>query len=306
MHGLSIAAIVPVFNRPRAVLDGLEGVLAQTLAPAALIVVDDGSTDDTAARVEEWLAAKRPSFPARLVRQPNQGAAVARNHGTAEAAECDVLAYLDSDDIWPPDYLRRMSDAFERDPGAVAASADRVNHDFATGKVDPHGYAPYAEQTRNATSIMFEEGPPGTSSTAFRASAFREAGGFDAAWPTGQDYDLMLRVSLLGRWLYVPGAPVTTRNHVEVLLGTGEPPLSRKYADRALRRVQMLDRFIFERGGKSVVPETLWRSRLSRLWYRAGRKLAALGRPDEARTCYQRTIELRQWHLPARARLLMK
>jgi glycosyltransferase involved in cell wall biosynthesis len=306
MHGLPIAAIVPVFNRPRAVLEGLDSVLAQTLAPAALIVVDDGSTDDTAARVEEWIATKRPSFPARLVRQPNQGAAVARNQGAAEAAECDVLAFLDSDDLWPPDYLRRMSEAFERDPTAVAAIVDRVNHDFATGKVDPHSYAPYAGNARNATSIMFEEGPPGTSSTVLRASAFRETGGFDPQWPTGQDYDLMLRVSLLGRWLYVPGTPVTTRNHIEVILGTGEPPLSRKYADRALRRVQMLHRFIFERGGKTVVPETLWRSRLSKLWYRAGRKLAELGRPDEARACYERTIELRHWHLPARARLLMR
>jgi glycosyltransferase involved in cell wall biosynthesis len=252
------------------------------------------------------MAAKRPPVPARLVRQHNQGAAVARNRGAAETAGCDLLAFLDSDDIWPSDYLRRMADAFEAEPTAVAASADRVNHDFATGIMDPHSYAPYAVGTRNATSIMFEEGPPGTPNTVLRATAFQKAGGFDPEWPTGQDYDLMLRVSLLGRWLHVPGDPVTTRNHIEVLFGNGEPPLSRKYPDRALRRVQMLHRFIFEHGGKAAIPESLWRSRLSRLWYRAGRKLAALDRPVEARTCYERTIELRQWHLPARARLLMK
>ena len=298
-----VAAIVPVFNRPRAVIEGLDSVLAQTLTPRVLVIVDDGSTDDTGARIEEWIAARRPAFETRVVRQTNQGAAVARNRGAAEAAGCDLLAFLDSDDLWPPDYLRRMQDAFEADPNAVAASSDRVNHDFATGAVDPHSYAPYAEGTRNATSIMFVEGPPGTPNTVMRASTFQHAGGFDPEWPTGQDYDLMLRISLLGRWLHVPGTPVTTRNHIEVVLGNGEPPLSRKYADRAFRRVQMLHRFIFERGGKAVVPEALWRARLGTLWYRAGRKLSALGRPVEARACYQRTIELRRWHLPARLRL---
>jgi hypothetical protein len=151
---------------------------------------------------------------------------------------------------------------------------------------------------------MFAEGPPGTSGTVLRASAFRQAGGFDAAWPTGQDYDLFLRVSLLGRWLYIPGAPVTSRNHLEVVTGSGEPPLSRKYDDRAFRRAQMLHRFIFERGGMAAVPEPLWKRRLGVLWYRAGRKLAALGRREDAQSCYHRTVELRPWHLPARTRLL--
>lgn len=286
-------------------MDGLNGVLAQTLPPAKLIIVDDGSLDNTAAAVEEWIATKRPPFDAQVVRQENQGAAAARNRGVLEADGCEVYAFLDSDDIWPADYLSRMSDAFMSHPDAVAACADRVNHDFATGAVDPHSYAQYAEGDRTATAIMFDEGPPGTSGVAFRASAFGQAGGFDSAWPTGQDYDLMLRISLLGRWLHVPGSPVTSRNHLEVVTGSGEPPLSRKYADRAFRRAQMLHRFIFERGGKAAVPEPVWRSRLGLLWYRAGRKLAALGRPADARFCFRRTIEMRPWHLAARARLWM-
>jgi len=301
---LSVAAIVPVFNRPRAVLEGLEGVLAQTFPPAKLIVVDDGSTDETAARVEEWLLAKRPPFEANLIRQPNAGAAAARNRGVVEAHGCDVYAFLDSDDIWPADYLRRMSDAFASHPEAVAACADRVNHDFATGAVDPHSYKHYADGKCNATTLMFLEGPPGTSGVAIRASAFHQAGGFDPAWPTGQDYDLMLRVSLLGPWHYVPGTPITSRNHLEVVTGSGEPPLSLKYADRAFRRVQMLHRFIFECGGRNVVPENVWRRRLSGLWFKAGRKLAAMDRPEDARDCFRRVIDLRPWHLLARWKLL--
>ena len=305
MPNPSIAAIVPVFNRPRAVLDGLDGVLAQKHPPAKLIIVDDGSTDDTTASVEEWIASKRPPFETRLIRQANAGAAAARNRGVAEARECDVYAFLDSDDIWPADYLRRMSDAFAAHPDAVAACSDRVNHDFATGAVHPHSYTHYAEAKRNAASIMFADGPPGTSGVAFRASAFHQVGGFDSAWPTGQDYDLMLRVSLLGRWLYVPGSPVTSRNHLEVVTGSGEPPLSLKYNDRAFRRVQMLDQFIHKAGGIAVVPESVWRPRLAEFWYRAGRKLIPLNRPQDAAKCFQKTLELLPWHLAAHVRLFL-
>lgn len=301
---LRVAAIIPVFNRPGAVLDGLNGVLAQTLSPTKLIVVDDGSTDDTAARVEEWVAAKKPPFETRLIRQQNSGAAAARNRGAAEAGGCEVYAFLDSDDIWPPDYLRRMSDAFAASPDAVAACADRVNQDFALGQTDAYDYSRYGTGKEHAAAIMFREGPPGTSGVAFRASAFQKAGGFDSTWPTGQDYDLMLRVSLLGRWLHVPGAPITARNHLEIVTGSGEPPLSRKYADRAFRRVRMLHRFIFECGGKTVVPEKIWRKRLAALWFKAGRKLAAMDRSGDARLCFQHTIELKPRHLLARLRLL--
>src|SRR5262245_46867592 len=116
-----VAAIIPVFNRPRAVLEAMDSVLAQTHQPAKLIVVDDGSTDETPAVVEEWLRAKHPPFEARLVRQPNAGAAAARNRGVAEAQGCEVYAFLDSDDLWPADYVRRLSDAFAAHPEAVAS-----------------------------------------------------------------------------------------------------------------------------------------------------------------------------------------
>ena len=304
MSSVSVAAIVPVFNRPKAVLEALDGVRAQTCPPAKVIVVDDGSTDDTVARVEEWMANNRPPFEAKVIRQTNAGAAAARNRGVEEARECEVYAFLDSDDIWPADYLRRVSDAFAAHPDAVGACADRVNHDFATGAVHPHRYTHYADGKRNATTIMFAEGPPGTSGVAIRASAFHKVGGFDSAWPTGQDYDLMLRVSLLGRWLYVPGSPITSRNHLEVLTGGGEPPLSLKYADRAFRRVQMLDQFIHQAGGIAVVPDSVWRPRLVEFWYRAGRKLLALKRPEDAARCFRRTLEFRPGHLRARVRLL--
>jgi hypothetical protein len=81
-----------------------------------------------------------------------------------------------------------------------------LNFDFATNRSHPHSYAEYEKGKRNVPTIIFMDGPPGTPNTVFRASAFRQLGGYDPQWPTGQDYDLMLRLSLLGRWLHVPGS----------------------------------------------------------------------------------------------------
>ena len=287
----SVAAIIPVYNRPKVILEAMNSVAAQTVPPSCLLVVDDGSTDNTAVQVESWITQAKLPFPVRLLRQANAGAAVARNKGATEAGTSDVLAFLDSDDLWPKDFVDRVGEAFARHPELVAAACDRVNHDYATNRVEPHSYAHY-NGAEHAAAIMFREGPPGTSGTAFRASAFRQAGGFDAQWPTGQDYDLMLRISLLGPWRHLPGPPLTTRNHLEVLTGAGEPPLSRKYPDRAYRRVQMLDRFITQLGGAAVVPKQCWRPHLGLLWMRAGCRLRELHRDAEALACFDRALEL--------------
>src|SRR5438128_2574950 len=103
-----VAAIIPVLNRPRAILDALHSVAAQQLPPARLIVVDDGSTDQTPDVVQSWIDDTAPAFECRLIRQPNRGVAAARNRAAAEAGDCEFLAWLDSDDLWPADYLQRM------------------------------------------------------------------------------------------------------------------------------------------------------------------------------------------------------
>ena len=100
-----VAVVVPVFNRCRVVLEALDSIAAQTRPPTKLIVVDDGSTDDTVEHIERWLSSRQLPFESRLIRQSNAGPSAARNRGAAEADECDLLAFLDSDDLWPTDEI---------------------------------------------------------------------------------------------------------------------------------------------------------------------------------------------------------
>lgn len=287
MAALSIAAIIPVYNRPKSVIEALESVAAQTRPPTRAIVVDDGSEDDSAERVEAWIARTPLPFPTVLIRQPNQGVSVARNRGAVEAQDCDLLAFLDSDDLWPPDYLARMGDAMAVDPEAVAATSDRTDVDIVSRQVVRHELAYLARQT---TQRLLVKGAPWTSNTVLRASVFHAVGGYDPAMRTGQDWQLMLRMSLRGPWLHVRGAPVTYRLGMSTLVLDEADNLSATYSDSRFRRVQMLERFVLEEGGKDAVERPVWVQVLAQRWYKAGRQFMKHQRPLEARKCFMRSL----------------
>ncbi len=100
-----VSVIIPVYNGERYLGAALESVLAQTYRPVEIIVVDDGSTDDTAQVVRTF--ARRCAVPLHYFCQENQGHAAARNRGIAKAAG-DLSAFLDCDDLWLPHKLERQ------------------------------------------------------------------------------------------------------------------------------------------------------------------------------------------------------
>ena len=293
-----VGAIVPVFNRPRAVLEALDSIAAQTRLPTKLIVVDDGSTDDTAVRIERWLAARRPAFEARLIRQRNGGAAAARNRGAAEAEGCELLAFLDSDDLWPTDYLARMGAALAAAPSAVAASSDLVVVDQRNRR--QRHLPPMRRLRGRATDRIFLHGPSPPTATVVRAAAFRRVGGYEQRYRVFEDYYLCLRLSLHGPWLYVPGAPAVVRAFARSTLG-GAPQLTETFGQPAFHRDQlrMLKRFIHADGGAAVLPGHMRRKRLAKAWYHLGRALLRAGRPLEAGRCFRNASRRDPWLLRA-------
>jgi glycosyltransferase involved in cell wall biosynthesis len=292
-----VAVIIPVYNRQQEVIEALDSVASQSRRPDVVVVVDDGSTDATSDRVQQWIDRHVSAVTVRLVRQLNQGVSSARNRGVKEAGHCDLLAFLDSDDLWPNDYLERLCAILEKDRTAIAASSDRSDLDPVTGRSKPHSEKSISQ---NTTQVILCDGPPIPSTTVMRASAFHQAGGFDTTLYAGQeDYHLALKISLLGPWRHCAGAPVIKRIETGRLTG-GEQSLVRKHADRLYLRVKMVDRFIFEEGGAAAVPERVWRRRLGSLWYRAGRVMSRLGRIEEARECWDRSAAVDPVQIRAR------
>lgn len=110
----NFSIIVPLFNKAEFVVDAVFSILAQEIGDLEIIVVDDGSTDDGVQRLAT-LADSRLV----ILRQLNAGVAVARNVGIA-AAHGDFICFLDADDLWAPDHLKKINELINQDPEAIA------------------------------------------------------------------------------------------------------------------------------------------------------------------------------------------
>jgi glycosyltransferase involved in cell wall biosynthesis len=124
---MKVSAVIPTFNSSATICATVESVLRQTAAPYEILVLDDGSTDDTIS----LLAAYKSQV--RVFQQKNQGVAAARN-ALCVKAQGDLVAFLDHDDVWSPEYIEKQSSLYQRFPNAGA---------FFTGHVNFYGHGAY-------------------------------------------------------------------------------------------------------------------------------------------------------------------
>lgn len=136
----AISVILPAYNAASFLDDALRSIMAQTVPVAEILVVDDGSDDDTAGVAQSWGA------PVRLLSQPHRSAAAARNLGVQHASG-QMLAFLDADDIWNPHKLQRQLAA----PGVIAGQAIAFGQcrEFS----DPAGRFPFRAELVAAPSL---------------------------------------------------------------------------------------------------------------------------------------------------------
>lgn len=182
---MSVSVIIPCYNGGRFLREALESALRQTRPPAQVIVVDDGSSDDSVA-----VAQSVPGV--RLIRQQNRGASLARNRGIEEATG-EFLIFTDQDDRLLPDAIEIGLDALREHPtsGFTYGFHRPIHFD---GRAAPE---PPRRLVTDASYLRTLEGdtlvPPGCAM--FRRSVVEAVGGFrDGTFPT-EDYDFYLRVS---------------------------------------------------------------------------------------------------------------
>ncbi len=185
-RGPRVSVIIPTFNRGRVLEEAVDSVLAQSLANFELIVVDDGSTDDTRQRLQRY--GQRLT----CVRQSNRGVSAARNAGV-ERSTGELIALLDSDDLWHPTKLARQVAFFDDHPDAQICQTEEVW--IRRGKrVNPK------KRHRKPSGWIFEPSLAlclvSPSAVMMRRGLLEAMGGFDESLPACEDYDLWLRVSL--------------------------------------------------------------------------------------------------------------
>ena len=201
--------VVPLWNKRDTVRETVESALAQTYDDFELIVVDDGSTDDSLAMLA---GVDDPRL--RILRQPNGGAGLARNAGIA-AATADWIAFLDADDLWLPDHLAELDRIRTRFPQAGLIGTAYVQAD-GSGAYPPPCRAPGMLQEIN----FFERIAPGepalsSSSAAVSRRTVETVGDFPAD-RLGQDMRYWMRIALA-----MPVAVSTRRTAIYRPLPTG-------------------------------------------------------------------------------------
>jgi glycosyltransferase involved in cell wall biosynthesis len=185
----AVSVVIPVFNRPQAVCRAIESVLAQTFQDFEIIVVDDGSTDDTVQAVR-WLADSDARIRL-LLHHAKRGAAAARNTGI-RASSAPYVAFLDSDDEWLPLKLERQFAVFAQGDQRLALVYSGTEWICADGTVRRNIARRYPDLARRLLTVNVVGE---TSVGMIRRSALMAIGGFDESLPAAQDADLWLRLS---------------------------------------------------------------------------------------------------------------
>ena len=183
-----VSVVIPTYNRCEWLSRAIDSVLGQTYTRFELIVVDDGSTDETSDLLKAY------GRNIRVIRQENTGVSGARNAGI-RTARGELIALLDSDDSWLPEKLEHQVNFFRSSADAMICQTEEIW--IRSGKrVNPK------KRHRKFSGMIFEKTLPlclvSPSAVMMRASLFREVGLFDEDLPACEDYDLWLRVT----WKY--------------------------------------------------------------------------------------------------------
>jgi glycosyltransferase involved in cell wall biosynthesis len=186
--GRCLASIViPCFNQAAFVGGAIASVAAQTAPATEIIVVDDGSTDSSAA-----VTSRYPHV--RLIRQPNAGVAAARNAGLA-AAYGDFVLFLDADDELLPDAVSIGCDALRRHPEAAAAAGRALPVDENGVPIGATWPALQRDDRLGYTGLLAANSIWTPGAAIFRRAILLRAGGFDSRWSGAADYALYLRLA---------------------------------------------------------------------------------------------------------------
>jgi glycosyltransferase involved in cell wall biosynthesis len=179
-----VSVVIPAHNAAATIRRALGSVLRQTYSHFEVCVVDDGSSDDTAARAE----GVDPRV--RVLRQPNQGVSAARNAGIATTTG-PLMAFLDADDEWLPEKIERQVALLGRRPevALVHTRALRIDAHGREAGLAPRRWLP------DTYPALYRANHIVTSTVMARRRALEEAGGFDPALRITQDYDLWLRIA---------------------------------------------------------------------------------------------------------------
>ncbi len=222
-----ISVIIPTYNRKHCLARAIDSVLTQTHLPLELIVVDDGSTDQTPAFIQEC-------YPkVKLLQQAHQGVSAARNLGISQA-QGEWIALLDSDDAWCPKKLERQWQALSAEPDYLICHCDEIwiRHGKRVNPMNKH---------QKYGGFIFQKCLEGClispSNVLIHQSIFQRVGLFNESLPACEDYDLWLKITAIFPVLYL-------EDPLSIRYGGHDDQLSKQYWGMDRFRIQSLQALI--------------------------------------------------------------
>jgi len=281
---LTVSIIVPTYNRSDLLIEALDSALRQTRVPDEIVVVDDGSTDDTAATLARYGA------PVVAIRQANRGVSAARNLAL-EHATGDILLFLDSDDLLLPTCVERCAEVFETRPEVEVVYSDLVLIDAVGNRLGV-----YSEVERGARpngDLLGELGChciTNMTSGALRRSVLKDVR-FDETLPCAQDYEFWCQLAARCHFHYIDECLSAYRYHGNQIT--------------TLRVGKMLEEAIIIQRRVMSMPEFSRVSRRdrARVYTTHGVKHALCGRCSVARHFFWKATQADFTYLPASALL---
>ena len=193
-----VSVIIPTYNRAATVLGAVQSALDQTYSSIEVIVVDDGSTDDTAERLSIFLP--RINF----LRQKNAGPSAARNYG-ARHANGEILAFLDSDDVWMPDKIARQVALLDVYGNAMTCCVCNAQIVDGTVKKNTNSFGVAGIASQHEEAVWNNPGEVLASRfllfnqvAAIRRESFVKVGGYNSRISLLEDHDLALKLASAG------------------------------------------------------------------------------------------------------------
>ena len=188
-----LSIIVPLYNKAPYVRKALDSVLAQTFTDYECVIINDGSTDDSASVVQQWMQNKACGARFRLINQPNAGVSAARNKGVKES-EGEYVCFLDADDWWGPNFLEEMDKLIADYPDAGLFATNYIY--YKPGKTHvalklSKGYINYPEAYLESIAM-----PVWTGAACMPRRVFDEMGGFPVGIKLGEDFLLWAKTAL--------------------------------------------------------------------------------------------------------------
>ncbi len=194
---VKITAIIPVYNGRKYIKSAVNSVISQTLMPVELIIVDDGSTDQSLDEISDIST----SFPVKIITQKNSGQSSARNNAASKAVG-DYLAFLDQDDEWYPRHLEKLMYPFLLNPelGWSYSDLDEIDENglIISKQMIKHSGVGMEHPKMQLISLLSADMFILPSASLISKHAFLEVGGFDEQLSGYEDDDLFLRMFRMG------------------------------------------------------------------------------------------------------------